>query len=87
VLDAAEGCCHVTLIGKRQAGYLKKVGRLNMATGDRCQFHRQNQSADSRLQAKKKNAPSDALPFGGLWYAEPDAISNAIGYASFQPFT
>jgi hypothetical protein len=26
---------------------------------------------------------SDALPFGGLWYGEPDAISNAIGYAKF----
>ena len=26
---------------------------------------------------------SDALPFGGLWYDEPDAISNAIGYAKF----
>ena len=25
---------------------------------------------------------SDALPFGRLWYGEPDAISNAIGYAS-----
>jgi hypothetical protein len=24
---------------------------------------------------------SDALPFGRLWYAEPDAISNAIGFA------
>jgi hypothetical protein len=24
---------------------------------------------------------SDVLPFGGLWYDEPDAISNAIGYA------
>ena len=24
---------------------------------------------------------SDALPFGRLWYAEPNAISNAIGYA------
>jgi hypothetical protein len=24
---------------------------------------------------------SDALPFGRLWYSEPDAISNAIGYA------
>ena len=22
---------------------------------------------------------SDALPFGRLWYAEPDAITNAIG--------
>jgi len=26
---------------------------------------------------------SDALPFGRLWYAEPNAISNAIGYAKF----
>jgi len=24
---------------------------------------------------------SDALPFGGLWYGEPNAITNAIGYA------
>ena len=26
---------------------------------------------------------SDALPFGGLWYGEPNAVSNAIGYAKF----
>jgi hypothetical protein len=26
---------------------------------------------------------SNALPFGRLWYAEPNAISNAIGYAKF----
>ena len=25
----------------------------------------------------------DALPFGQLWYGEPDAISNAIGFAKF----
>lgn len=25
----------------------------------------------------------DALPFGRLWYAEPNAISNAIGYSKF----
>jgi hypothetical protein len=24
---------------------------------------------------------SDALPFGGLWYAGPNAAENAIGYA------
>ena len=30
----------------------------------------------------------DVLPFGRLWYGEPNAISNAIGYAKFlQPFT
>ena len=26
---------------------------------------------------------SDALPFGRLWYGEPGAITNAIGYAKF----
>jgi len=26
---------------------------------------------------------SDALPFGRLWYGEPDAISNAVNYARF----
>jgi hypothetical protein len=26
---------------------------------------------------------SDTLPFGHLWYAGPNAISNAIGYAKF----
>ena len=27
---------------------------------------------------------SDALPFNGLWYGEPNAISNAIGCAKFR---
>ena len=27
---------------------------------------------------------SDALPFGGLWYGEPNAVINAIGYAKFR---
>ena len=26
---------------------------------------------------------SDALPFGKLWYGEPNAISNVVGYAKF----
>jgi hypothetical protein len=26
---------------------------------------------------------SDALPYRRLWYSEPDAIPNAIGYAKF----
>jgi hypothetical protein len=26
---------------------------------------------------------SDVLPFGALWYGEPDAISNAVNYAKF----
>ena len=24
---------------------------------------------------------SDVLPFGGLWYGEPNAVSNAVDYA------
>ena len=27
---------------------------------------------------------SDVLPFGRLWYGEPHAASNAIGYAKFR---
>jgi len=27
---------------------------------------------------------SDVLPYGALWYAEPNAISNAINYAKFR---
>src|SRR5438094_3469167 len=27
---------------------------------------------------------SDVLPFGRLWYGEPDGVSNAIGYAKFR---
>ncbi len=27
---------------------------------------------------------SDTLPFGHLWYAELNAISNAVGYAKFS---
>jgi hypothetical protein len=27
---------------------------------------------------------SEALPFGRLWYAEPNAVSNAINYAKFR---
>src|SRR5206468_12409243 len=27
---------------------------------------------------------SDALPFRHLWYVEPNAISNAVGYAKFR---
>jgi hypothetical protein len=27
---------------------------------------------------------SDALPFGRLWYGEPNAISNAVNYAKHR---
>jgi hypothetical protein len=28
--------------------------------------------------------PQDVLPFGRLWYGEPDAISNAVDYAKHR---
>ena len=38
-----------------------------------------------KMRSRKDNRGvdliSDALPFGRLWYGEPNAISNAIGYA------
>jgi hypothetical protein len=27
---------------------------------------------------------SDALPFGRLWYGEPNAVANAIDYAEYR---
>jgi hypothetical protein len=27
---------------------------------------------------------SDVLPFGRLWYGEPNAVSNAINYVKFR---
>jgi hypothetical protein len=36
-----------------------------------------------RKDRRGVNLISDALPFGRLWYGEPNAISNAIGYAQF----
>jgi hypothetical protein len=35
----------------------------------------------SRKERRGVNLISDALPFGGLWYAGPNAVTNAIGYA------
>ena len=36
-----------------------------------------------RKDKRGVNLISDALPFGALWYGEPDAITNATGYAKF----
>jgi len=38
----------------------------------------------SVLRLKHFDLISDALPFGRLWYGEPDAITNAVGYAKFR---
>jgi hypothetical protein len=39
---------------------------------------------DSALAVGAEPRISDALPFGGLWYGEPDAIGSAIDYAKFR---
>ena len=36
-----------------------------------------------RSDKRGVNLISDVLPFGRLWYGEPDVISNAIRYAKF----
>ena len=33
------------------------------------------------LEKRGVDLISDVLPFGRLWYGEPNAVSNAIGYA------
>ena len=35
----------------------------------------------SRKDKRGVDLISDVLPFGRLWYGEPNAVSNAIGYA------
>jgi hypothetical protein len=37
----------------------------------------------ARKDKRGVNLISDALPFGHLWYGEPDAVSNAVAYAKF----
>ena len=34
-------------------------------------------------RSSRRRSDSDALPFGALWYGEPNALANAIGYAKF----
>jgi hypothetical protein len=42
--------------------------------------------SSSRKDRRGFDLISDALPFGRLWYAEPSAISNAIGCAGGERF-
>jgi hypothetical protein len=37
-----------------------------------------------RKDKRGVNLMSDTLPFGRLWYDEPNAIGNAIGYAQHR---
>ena len=40
-------------------------------------------AADQGLNRHGVDLINDALPFGCLWYGEPDAIPNTVGYAKF----
>jgi hypothetical protein len=42
------------------------------------------ESATKMRKLRGVDLISDALPFGRLWYDEPNAISNAIGYPKFR---
>ena len=37
-----------------------------------------------RSDKRGVNLISDALPFGRLWYGDPNAVSNAVGYAEHR---
>ena len=55
----------------------------NMSTPPRDMITSSQQIYEVRPRRNKRGVDliSDALPFGRLWYGEPNAISNAIGYA------
>ncbi len=46
----------------------------------------QHQSFEIRPRKDRRGVDliSDQLPFGRLWYGEPNAIANAISYAKFR---
>jgi hypothetical protein len=50
---------------------------------DRREFPDANVEIHPRKDKRGVDLISDVLPFGRLWYAEPNAISNAIGYEKF----
>jgi hypothetical protein len=48
-----------------------------------CQLSTHTYEIRPRRDRRGFDLISDALPFGRLWYAEPNAIKNAVGYAKF----
>jgi hypothetical protein len=59
------------------------VGRLVQLCGDGCHGRFVALRGFHLLTGRGVDLISYALPFGGLWYGEPNAISNAIDYAKF----
>ena len=57
--------------------------RLLISDANRCTFHARLRSPPAQGQTRV-DLISDVLPFGRLWYGEPNAVSNAVDYAKFR---
>jgi hypothetical protein len=53
----------------------------NLRTNERLCTHLRS---PSRKDKRGVDLISDSLPFGRLWYGEPNAVANAIGYAEHR---
>ena len=78
------------IIGNRPTAHRERGRGVTLALCfffllQRCSDGRRRHISEVRPRKDRRGFDliSDALPFGGLWYAEPNAVSNAIGYAKF----
>jgi len=55
------------------------ISTANQSLTYRCAFHPRLE-VRPRKDHRGVDPISDVLPFGRLWYGEPNAVSNAIGY-------
>jgi hypothetical protein len=67
-------CCSAVVLYQMESTQQAKSRKNSVL---QCTFTKSPRAKDHR----GVNLISDALPFGGLWYAGPEAASNAIGYA------
>ena len=79
------------IIGNRPTAHRERGRGVTLALCfffllQRCSDGRRRHISEVRPRKDRRGFDliSDALPFGGLWYAEPNAVSNAIGYAKFR---
>ena len=64
----------------RAPGYTRSSAGRNWSCGSRIG----RRAGDTKLRLERGvDLISEALPFGRLWYGEPNAVSNAIDYAKF----
>ena len=50
----------------------------------RCLIHNTSMKFARAANKRGFDLISDALPFGRLWYGDPNAVTNAISYAKFS---